>query len=268
MKKILILLLSIVSFVGCSDVEGVIYDGGQSFVSFESTSYDLPVAVNSASTVDVKIVASTLSATERTYNLSVVEGESNANPLTYSIPSTITIPANSYFGVATITGEDNDLLDFVIKKLVIEVAGFSSAESSDTKKLTINIFEVCPLVIDDFVGYFDATTFWLGSTEHEVVEGSTDNTLQLLGFWEDNADLPNFVIKYDDDNNVTFLEQSTGYYYNDGTYQGMVYARMSPVVANVSKIDPCTNKMSIWVNYYIPAAGVGFGDKLEVFTKQ
>lgn len=265
MKKLLILLISAASIISCSDVEGVTYNDSSTYVGFEETTYNLPVVVNSSSTVDVNFVASSLSSAARTYNLSVVTAESNADPLTYSVPATLTIPANQYVGTVTITGTDNNLLDFVIKKLVIKVSGLNSVESTDTEKITVNLFEVCPLVIADFVGGFNATTFWLGSSSHEVIEGSVANTLEIVDFWEDNATAPNFVISYDADNKVTFADQDTGYFHP--TYGANIRARMSTVVTNVSKIDPCSNKIILWVNYYIPGVG-SFGDKQEVFTKQ
>ncbi|MBC8645415.1 hypothetical protein H9W95_19440 [Flavobacterium lindanitolerans] len=94
------------------------------YVAFEKAAYNLPIPVNSSTSVDIKFVASNKSNVARTYNLTVVAEETNANPLTYSVPATLTIPANSYEGIATITGTDNDLVDFAIKKLVIQCQVF------------------------------------------------------------------------------------------------------------------------------------------------
>ena len=148
-KKLFILLISVASFISCSDVDGVTYNDSSTYLGFQASTYNLPVVVNSSSTVDIKFVASSKSNVARTYNLSVVTEETNADPLTYSVPATITIPANSYEGVATITGTDNGLLDFVVKKLVLEVSGLNAKESTDTERITINMYEVCPLVMED-----------------------------------------------------------------------------------------------------------------------
>lgn len=265
MKKVLILLLSVAAFVGCSDVEGVTYNAGSTFLAFDQSSYNLPVNVNSSSTINIKFVSSSISSVARTYNLSVVSEESNANPLTYNLPATVTIPANEYEGTLTITGTDNNLLDATIKKIVFKIEGLSASESTDTEEVTVNIYEVCPLDLATFEGDFDAATYWLGASTHYVAAGATPNTLQIEGFWEDNATAPNFIVSYDADNVVTFLDQNTGYY--STANGGFIWARMSTVAANVSVINPCNNTISIWVNYYIPGVG-SFGDKLEVFTKQ
>ncbi|WP_343624969.1 hypothetical protein [Flavobacterium lindanitolerans] len=265
MKKLFILLISVASFVSCSDPDGVTYNENLTYVAFEKAAYNLPIPVNSSTSVDIKFVASSKSNVARTYNLTVVAEETNANPLTYSVPATLTIPANSYEGIATITGTDNDLVDFAIKKLVIKVSGLSAKESTDTEKITLNVYEVCPLVINDFVGPFNINSWWLeGPSTNDVIAGTAANTLEILDYFE-NA---NFVISYDANNNVTFAPQNTNVYYNDGTYQGWIYARMSTAPANVSKIDPCTNKISLWISFYINGAGVGYPDQLEVFVKQ
>lgn len=265
MKKFFILLVSVASFVSCSDVDGVTYNGGSTYLAFEASTYNLPVVVNSSSTVDLKFVASSKSNVARTYNLSVVTEESNADPLTYSVPATLTIPANSYEGIVTITGTDNGLLDFVIKKLVIEVSGLNATESTDTEKITVNVYEVCPLVIDDFVGAFDSTTFWLGSATVDIIEGTAANTLEIVDFFEDSATAPNFVLNYDADNNVTFTDRNTGFY--STVNGGFIWVRMAPVASGTSKIDPCTNKITLWATYYIPNVG-SYPVAQEVFTKQ
>lgn len=258
-------MISVASFVSCSDPDGVTYNDNLTYLAFEKASYNLPVLVNASSTVDVKFVASSKSNVARTYNLSVVAEESNADPLTYSVPPTLTIPANSYEGIVTITGTDNGLLDLVIKKLVLEVTGLNATESTDTEKITINIFEICPLVMADFVGNFDASLHVFNDSTFEIIEGATPNTLEIVDFCTPSSGNPNLVLTYDGENNVTFADRNTGIIY---TPLGVpIWLRMSAASLGTSKIDPCTNKITLLVKYYIPNQG-SFTDGQDVFTKQ
>ncbi|MBL7869594.1 MAG: hypothetical protein JNM71_16390 [Flavobacterium lindanitolerans] len=263
MKKLFILLISVASFISCSDVDGVTYNDSSTYLGFQASTYNLPVVVNSSSTVDIKFVASSKSNVARTYNLSVVTEESNADPLTYSVPATITIPANSYEGVATITGTDNGLLDFVVKKLVLEVSGLNAKESTDTERITINMYEVCPLVMEDFVGVFSGNLYYWDNGDYDIIEGSAPNTLEIVDFFPSTTN-PNLVLTYDADNNVTFADQNTGYYDSNG---GFLWLRMSAATVGTSKIDPCTNKITLKVKYYIPNLGA-YPDGEDIFTKQ
>lgn len=263
MKKLFILLISVASFVSCSDPDGVTYNESSTYVAFEKATYNLPIPVNSTASVDVKFVASNKSNVARTYNLTVVADETNANPLTYSVPATLTIPANSFEGIITVTGTDNDLVDFAIKKLVIQVSGLKSNESTDTEKITLNIYEICPLVIADFVGTFSGNLYYWDNGDFEIIAGSAPNTLEIVDYFPNPAN-PNLVLTYDSNYNVTFADQSTGFYDSNG---GILWLRMSAATFGPSTIDPCNNKITLKVKYHIPALGGAYPDGEDVFTK-
>lgn len=126
---------------------------------------------------------------------------------------------------------------------------------------TVNVSLSCE--ITSFVGDFDATTWWLGTSTHTVAVGPSANTIQINDFWEDNATAPNFVLSYNDSFVVTFAEQNTGYFV--AQYNGYIWARMSTDASQVSSFNPCTRTMTVYVNYYIPGVGT-YGNKQEVFT--
>lgn len=148
MKNILktLFALSLLFTVACDDVEPVMYNPneGQTFLSFSSTYYTLPVTINSTGTLDVVLNSSTLSSVDRVYNVEIIADETNANPLTYSLPATVTIPANEHQGILTITGEDNGLVDGNAKQLVIRLSNVTD-EAMDSNHVIIDIVEVCPL---------------------------------------------------------------------------------------------------------------------------
>jgi hypothetical protein len=264
MKNYLFFTTLLLFCLGCSEVEEVKYEADKTFLAYKKTVYDLPVAINSSSTVDIEFLSSSISSSARTYNLTVVPAETDANALTYSIPATFTIPANQYKGVFTITGTDNNLVTASIKKLTIKVTGLGATESIDNDKLPINIFEVCPFSVANFSGVFTSNTWWIGgASSNDVVAGPVANSIQINDFFSDNVASPNFILKYNANNVITFDDLDTGYVQPG---QGLIRARMSTVATNVSTIDACNNRVSVWVNYYIPGVG-SYGDKLEVFTK-
>lgn len=265
MKKLILILGVFAALVGCSADEQATYQDSQAFVGFITSSVDLKVPINSSTSVDLVLRASNKSSVARTYNVSVIETETDANIATYSFPATFTIPADSYTGNLTITGTDNNLIDSTIRKITLQVSGFGANESFDNNKAVINMVEFCAVNPVTFSGDFSSNTWWAGVNVNEVVAGSTANTLSIKDFFSDNAASPDFKITYDPNNNnrVTFTEVFTGY---TGA-QGPIFARMSTNAANVSSVDACTGRVNLWVNYFIPNVG-SYGDKNEIFIKQ
>lgn len=142
----------------------------------------------------------------------------------------------------------------------LESSTLNSAMFKDTYSVRVSF--ACPM--DNFFGIFQANTWWLGSTVHEIVEsGDVENQLKVIGFWEDNLTDPDLIINY---NPITFTasivgEQDTGYYH--ATYGNNIFARAS-TGGGVSTLNPCTRELRIVINYYIPGVG-SFGDQIEVF---
>jgi len=149
------------TFSSCDDeVDKVIYDGeissNRTFLSFEKTVYLLPVNVDSEGTVDIILNSSTRSGSDRTFNIMLNVDDSNANEDIYTLPTTVTIPANSYQGTITVLGIDNDDLDGnqqTIKFSLSDLSDLSNIDM-DTNEVTVNIFEVCPVPDTFFTGMY------------------------------------------------------------------------------------------------------------------
>ncbi|KAF2519542.1 hypothetical protein E0W68_04135 [Flavobacterium salilacus subsp. salilacus] len=148
-----LLLLSSLMVVSCGDVEPVVYNGAESndtFLSFSASSYTLPVRIDDTGSVEVTLNSSTVSSVDRTYQIEIVEEETDAIPETYTLPTSITIPAGKYQGFMTITGVDNNLVDTNPDKLVFRISNRTD-EYTDVENITVSIVEVCPLD-GDFTG--------------------------------------------------------------------------------------------------------------------
>ncbi|QYJ68459.1 hypothetical protein [Flavobacterium litorale] len=161
MKTLFKLLAIALIFTSCEDVEPVIYNGdptqNDTFLSFSRSVYLLPVVQNNVGETTVTLNSSTVFDTDRVYNIEVElpDNSSAANPDTFSLPSTVTIPAGSYQGTFVINGTDNGLVDETVKTFTISVTNVDeTSEFSDSLTATVNVYEVCPLQ-DDFLGAYN-----------------------------------------------------------------------------------------------------------------
>lgn len=160
MKKIKILILSfvLISFYACDKDEANInnvYDNvnGQTLISFQGNSSDLAVTIDDSGSVEVTVESSTVSSSDRTVSISI-DPESTANAENYTLSSTtITIPANEYFGSVTIDGVDNSV-ETTAETIILNIDSVSDPSTLGISTHVVNIFQVCPIPTDYFVGSY------------------------------------------------------------------------------------------------------------------
>ena len=156
--KFLFLTLILASFLACDKEDSNVYNtydnvNGQTLISFDGNSSDLAVTIDDTGSVDVVIEASTVSTADRTVTISI-DPESTANPENYSLSSnTVTIPANEYFGTLTITGTDISV-ETTAETIILNIDSTSVESVLGTTTHTVNIFQVCPVPSDYFVGSY------------------------------------------------------------------------------------------------------------------
>ncbi|MDP5077486.1 MAG: hypothetical protein NWQ19_05300 [Nonlabens sp.] len=159
MKKLFFLgLLSVATLSSCdreTELRTVNTSSSASaLVSFSNTNYDFPVEINtSGTTFDVPVNVSTLSTEARTFNV-VVEADSDADPANYSVPGSVTIPANSYNGILQVTGNDVTL-ETTTTTIVISLIGDDLVNAGPSAN--IRLFQVCPVPSDYMVGQYQIT---------------------------------------------------------------------------------------------------------------
>ena len=197
MKKIKILISSllILTFLGCDrdDRSDNVFDNvnGQTLISFQGTSSDLPVVIDDTGSVDVIIESSTISSSDRTVTVSIDAENSTANPENYTIVNpVVTIPANEYFGVLTIDGVDNSV-DTEAKTIILNIDSTSVDSVFGTTTHTVNVFQVCPIPDDYFVGSYlieqitpqvDGYSLSHGSVVNVVASGPTQRSFQTEAY--------------------------------------------------------------------------------------
>lgn len=165
MKKFLYFLLMCAGLLISCEEDVVIYDGvnGQTYARFSRNIVDLPVVFDSSADTQIPIQLSTLAAAERTVSVeAVITGaENEASPDQYEFAGTVIIPANSYSGNLSFTGIDNGIEIGETKTVTIqitEIAGDPDARLDDLSRTTVNMFQVCPVESDFFIGEYQLTT--------------------------------------------------------------------------------------------------------------
>lgn len=151
MKKFAILFIgALFMFTSCEETEAPIYDGSQTLAYFNGTTSDLPVEINGSATVNIEVGASTISTSDRTVTVSIDTDNSTADAAIYSVPTSVVIPANEYFGTLTVTGTDNGLTTDA-QTLTLQIDGIDGGVASPLTH-TVTIVEVCPIPADYLVG--------------------------------------------------------------------------------------------------------------------
>ena len=165
MKQYFYLLLTCAAlFISCEE-DVVIYDGvnGQTYARFSPNIVDLPVVFDSSADTQIPIQLSTLSDADRTVSVDVVStgSENEASPDQYEFSRTVVVPANSYSGNLTFTGIDSGIEIGEIKSVTLqitEVSGDPDARIDTLSRTTVNMFQVCPVESDFFIGAYQLTT--------------------------------------------------------------------------------------------------------------
>ncbi|WP_162984994.1 hypothetical protein [Mesonia aquimarina] len=146
------------AFTACEDREEIIYAGqesDQALISFSRETYNLEIEIDDEGTLNIPVNSSAVRNTDRTYDVVIVEGETNttADPSTYDVPETVTIPAGEYTGTLTIQGFDNDV-ETTPELLTIRLEGIEEDASTTFTTAVISVYQVCPIPSDYLVGEY------------------------------------------------------------------------------------------------------------------
>ncbi len=154
MKKTIFLLLSIslLVFNGCDSD-----DQDQTtinYVSFESTSYDFGVDLLSSNSNDIKVYTTLISNAERVFNINIETDMSTADPASYTVPTSVSIPANTNEGSFAVNISDLNIGPDG-ETLVLSFTNEDDLFIGDP--IVLNIKQICPypetqldITFDDF----------------------------------------------------------------------------------------------------------------------
>lgn len=170
MKKlfyIIFLAISVGALSSCDDdVDGT---SKLDFVSFESDQISLSVPIDGSATEEIKVYATKKSGSERSFGLSVNEETSTADPESYTIPSTFTIPANSNVGVIPVELTDINIGDGKSIDLSLSTDG----KTLIGKSAELVITQLCDknevFIMITFDGYSEECSWELLDSNNDVV---------------------------------------------------------------------------------------------------
>lgn len=127
-------------------------DSSDSLVSFESSSADLAVVQGTGGgTAEVIVESATLSNVDRVFNVSVNTELTTSPSEFFTLPNTVTIPAQSYEGTLTVSGIETSNFDMDTNvSLFIDLDSGSTPVTIGT--IEVNIFLICPVPDTYFIG--------------------------------------------------------------------------------------------------------------------
>ncbi|WP_299547184.1 hypothetical protein [Seonamhaeicola sp.] len=162
-------LLALFLFAACEKNEDGITVSKINYVSFEPA-FNFGVDPTGTATEQISIFVSTITSAARTFNISVVEDGTTADPTGYSISSsTITIPADSNEGAIelTVTGSKIDPDGSV---LILEISSQEGLLIGEP--LVINLSQVCPYpetILDITFDDYPEEQYWQILDANDVV---------------------------------------------------------------------------------------------------
>ncbi|WP_045032986.1 hypothetical protein [Draconibacterium sediminis] len=157
------------------------------YIGFEGESVSVVVNKNSSADVTIKVYTTQIQGSSRTFDLVVREELTTAAAGAYSIPETVTVPANLNVGEFTVTISDVNIPSEGVEAVVAIVAedGVLTGEN-----LTFEITKYCPLNIDDFIGDYLITEEGYGTYGTTITKDpDVPNRIWITNFWDWTNDL-------------------------------------------------------------------------------
>lgn len=147
------------------------------YVSFEANSPTIVVEKAGSTATNVHLYTTQTTGSDRTFGVEVIAASTTANASAYSVPATVTVPANSNDGILTVTVSDNNLSNAPVT-LGLKVTPSADLFIGNQAKLKIQ--KHCTLNINDFVGTYKGNTPSDGPT-HVVTSLDANGKLQITG---------------------------------------------------------------------------------------
>lgn len=143
MKKFKLLFIAAMAIFTFSSCEDEVEAPGTNYVTFESADYTFEVTPGGETTREVYVYSANKTSSARTFNVNILTEESTAESSIYSVPTSVTIPANTNKGALSVTVSDaTDVLSYSSPQtLVLDLEPVS--EVSTGEKITLNLLKEC-----------------------------------------------------------------------------------------------------------------------------
>lgn len=182
MKKItFLLLIAVFSFAINSCENDAPKTEDLNYIGFENTSFQFPVDIDGTTEHVIKAYTTQKTSSDRTFPISVDIDLSTADPSSYTVPATVTIPANTNVGEIPVTISDINI-GVAGKMLVLKLGLEENLYTSEA--IALSVIQSCPgneVFLDiTFDGYASECSW-------ELVDSS--NALVASGSGYDDGDV-------------------------------------------------------------------------------
>lgn len=154
--------------ISLNSCEETITPTGVNYVTFEAATFDFGVDIGASNTREVKVYTASITGAARTFTVNVVAGGTSADPASYVVPTTVTIPANSNVGSLSITVSD---MNISAAGETIELAFGAESGLFPGANIVLNVRQVCPTNPVELEINFDD---YPGETTWELLDGSSN----------------------------------------------------------------------------------------------
>ena len=171
MKRItflLLLLVPIFVFNSCEDdIKGT---EDLNYITFEAATMNMGVPIGGSADREIKLYTTQVTSADRSFNINVVSATTTATAGSYTVPATVTVPANSNVGILTIGLSDVNI-GTAGKRIVLEIG--SEEGLFKGAAITLNIAQICTqnevTLAILFDGYASETTWVLKNSAGATV---------------------------------------------------------------------------------------------------
>lgn len=132
-------MFTVVMFMSCEDSLDL---GKLSYVTFESTTYNFGVDIGGTNTREIKIYTSDVTNTNRIFTVNVVSAGTTADPGSYVIPPSVSVPSGSNEGTIEVTVSD---INVSSAGETIELSFEDEAGLFSSQNMVLNVSQICSL---------------------------------------------------------------------------------------------------------------------------
>ncbi|WP_319509433.1 hypothetical protein [uncultured Draconibacterium sp.] len=151
------------------------------YVTFEATSMDLGVTIDGSSDYEIAVYTTQTVGTDRTFDITVDLEATTADAQAYSVPATVTVPANSNTGTFMLGLTDVNIGDGVSIVLNLEVdAGVFKGDAME-----LSVTQLCEQNDLNVLLTFDD---WASECAWQITDGSGTVVLAGSGYSDGQAD--------------------------------------------------------------------------------
>lgn len=201
-KYLFLITISILVFNSCADDHEDVTTN-LNFVTFANNSLKLVVNKNESNNIDVTLFTTKVSGSDRTISIYTDLDLTSADPSSYTIPTSVTIPANTNAGIFNINVEDINISESG-ERIVVNFDTQDGLYMGDA--LTLDVALYCPLNINDFLGDYIITEAGYGDYGTTItLDPDVPNRIWVTNFWDWTNDLAYYDLK--DDGTVTMPSQ-------------------------------------------------------------